>query len=343
MTTALATASPAHPERALLASLDATLARTLDPLVPRDAGVVLVDFPHTANVGDSMIWLGTLRWLARSGRGAPRHVVSEVTYDRHETARRLGDGTLLISGGGNFGDLYPNHQALRERVIADFPAARIVQLPQAIHFDTPAAIERAARVIDRHRDLTLLVRDEGSLEFARAHFGVPSALCPDMAFALGELRRPHPPTRPVVWLSRGDKEEVAEPGFTAPPGLERVDWLTDDPRPTFRVYRRLVLAARGRPALRAWWAPWLTPAFERIARKRVERGMRILGDGRVVVTNRLHGYVLALLLGIPHFITDNSYGKVRGLHERWTPDSKLTHFCATQAEALARALAAAGD
>jgi len=338
-----ANGSGTNRDHELIASLTRTVEQVLEPLVPRDDGVALVDFPHTANVGDSVIWLGTIAWLARSGRGAPRYACSDLTYDRRAMARRLGGGTILISGGGNFGDLYESHQRLRERVIADFPDQRIVQLPQTIQFGSAEALARARGVMDRHPRLTLLVRDQRSLELARAEFRAPSLLCPDMGLCLGTLRRPSAATRPIVWLSRGDKEAMAEAPFQASPGIGRVDWVTDDPRTTIRLNRRLGRWLRHRPGLRPWFSPWLGVTFDRVARLRLERGMRILSDGEMVVTNRLHGHILCLLLGIPHYVADNSYGKVRDFHEAWTLGSKLTRFCETQAEALGLALAARGS
>ena len=328
----------ANADHDLIASLGRTIDRTLGPLVPREGGVALVDFPRTANVGDSMIWLGTLAWLARNGHGSPRYVCSDLTYDARRLARRLGKGTILLGGGGNFGDLYPGHQRFRERVIADFPEHRIVQLPQSIHYQAAAALARTREVVKRHPRLTLLLRDPASLRLARAEFEVPSQLCPDLALALGPLRRLAAPTRPIAWLSRNDKEARPDDALAEVPGLESVDWVTDEPHPLIDVHLTVDRWLRHRPALRPWAAPGLEATFERAARIRLARGIRTLGAGRVVVTNRLHGHVLALLLGIPHFVVDNSYGKVRGLYEAWTSGSKLARFCATQAEALELAL-----
>ncbi|WP_276524270.1 polysaccharide pyruvyl transferase family protein, partial [Enterobacter hormaechei] len=46
------------------------------------------------------------------------------------------------------------------------------------------------------------------------------------------------------------------------------------------------------------------------ARRRVERGLRLLSRGERIVTDRLHGHILSLLLGIPHVVLDNDYGKL---------------------------------
>ncbi len=328
-------------DHGLIDSLVRTIDQVLDPLIPREGELALVDFPHTPNVGDSLIWLGTLAWLERNRRAAPRYVCSDLTYEARTLARRIGNGTILIGGGGNFGDLYPAHQELRERVIADFPDHRIVQLPQSIHFEADAELARACRVLNRHARLTLLVRDRPSLELARSTFSAPSALCPDLAFSLGALHRPAP-TKHIVWLSRADKEARSESAFSAP-GVDRVDWMEDDPQALTLLHLRVNRWLRHRPAIRPWIAPWLGATFRRVADLRLERGIRILSAGELVVTNRLHGYVLALLLGIPHYVVDNSYGKVRALHEAWTRGSKLTRFCDTQAEALERGLRERGE
>ncbi|MDI5788788.1 hypothetical protein PO124_11350 [Bacillus licheniformis] len=40
-----------------------------------------------------------------------------------------------LSGGGNFGDLYPHFQQFRERVVEHYPDNRIVILPQSIYYE----------------------------------------------------------------------------------------------------------------------------------------------------------------------------------------------------------------
>lgn len=40
--------------------------------------------------------------------------------------------------------------------------------------------------------------------------------------------------------------------------------------------------------------------------------------GRLVVTDRLHAHVLAGLMGVPHIVVDNSYGKVAAIHGEYT-------------------------
>ena len=62
----------------------------------------------------------------------------------------------------------------------------------------------------------------------------------------------------------------------------------------------------------------------------------MLSAGRVVMTDRLHGHVLALLMGIPHVVLPDATGKTRGFYEQWTSNSDLVQWADTQDEAIDR-------
>jgi pyruvyl transferase EpsO len=56
------------------------------------------------------------------------------------------------------------------------------------------------------------------------------------------------------------------------------------------------------------------------AEQRVERGCLLLGAGRTVVTDRLHGVLLALHLGRRVIAVDNNYGKLSSYLDTWLTD-----------------------
>ncbi len=69
----------------------------------------------------------------------------------------------------------------------------------------------------------------------------------------------------------------------------------------------------------------LAAAYDTYAALQVARGYELLGRGQSVVTDRLHGHVLSLLLNLPHVVIPDRYGKVRALWETWTsscPDAR---------------------
>jgi exopolysaccharide biosynthesis predicted pyruvyltransferase EpsI len=305
---------------------------TVAPLLPKGGPVALVDFPRYENVGDHLIWLGELEMLRALGRDDPVYTCDLGTYAPKLLKRRLGDGTICISGGGNLGDLWPKHQLFRERLILDFPDNRIVQLPQTIHFRASESLKRARDVFRAHPDLTLLVRDEESRDVARDHLHVPATVCPDAAFALGPLARGAEPEHDVLWLRRSDKES-AETSH-APDGIVVADWIAHQDLRGERI--RKVLAKLMRKAPTALRGP-IARGYELKSRQRLRAGCSLLSSARVVVTDRLHAHILCLLLDIPHFLLDNNYGKIRGFFDRWTHGSPLVTWCESSSEALERA------
>lgn len=335
--------SQPNPDAELLVGWSRLVDGVLHDLLPQGTRVALVNFPNHANAGDSAIWLGALASLRRM-QVHVAYRASWATYEPKALRRALGDGVVLLQGGGNFGDLYPaNQQATRERVLADLADVRTIQLPQSLHFDDPANLERMRRLCESHSDLTLLVREEQSLAYAKEHFAVPVELCPDLALALDAHDRVQDPRVDLLHLARVDKEAVAADRIE-PPGVsvERVDWLAevaDEPRwpVTDRLRRGLNRALLGRSAKSPAFArhTWRDSAmtFEALGRRWVRRADEILARGRVVQTDRLHAHVLSLLQGIPHVIEDNATGKVRAFHDTWTHTCSLTHWADTPAEA----------
>jgi exopolysaccharide biosynthesis predicted pyruvyltransferase EpsI len=336
------------PDLELIGALGREIDRVLAPLVPRDSPLALIGAPTHPNVGDSLIWLGQLAYLRRRG-AALAYTCNRFTYSARALRRRVGAaGTVLISGGGNFGDLWPE-QALRERAALELPAHRIVQLSQSIHFRSDDQLGRAVRVLREHRDLHVLCRDGRSLELARAWFADRAAPCPDLSFALGALTPPADSEIDVLVLARADHERVGD-RLTAPDYRAAVaDWARPVPGESGPGTRSRALHALLAGASRTSRA--LAPAepmqrlHERYSRERARAGARLLARGRVVITDRLHGHILALLLGLPHVLVDTAHGKLEGFHDSWTRGSRTTHAAGSAAEAtrIAERLLAGGD
>lgn len=311
--------------------------RTVTPLADLSGGYALLDFPDYSNVGDSLIWLGELAFFDRAAARPPAYVSTIHGFDLDALRRRVPAGPIFLSGGGNFGDLWPRFQQFRRMLLHALPGRRIVQLPQTIHFADPAQLRATRDAIAAHGNFTLLVRDVASLALAEAELGCPVALCPDMAFCLGSLSRPALPIHDIVCLLRTDQEQAAGRGMPDLPLDSLVaDWIHGArvpgrwDRAIDRLGRTATLLAGGEPDYRR---------FRARARSELERGRALLGSGEAVVTDRLHGHILSVLMGIPHAVLDNSYGKVRGFAEQWTADLPGIALCQTLEQATAHAVA----
>jgi pyruvyl transferase EpsO len=303
--------------------------------------VALIDYPSHSNVGDSAVWLGELAYLRSLGCVSIRYTCDVNTYSRVQLSQQIDHGVILLSGGGNLGDVWEESQDLRERVIRDFPDTRIIQLPQSIHFQHRSALMRARKVFDSHPALTLLLRDQQSLGFARKEFRNPAHLCPDMACFLGPLERPCPPTKAMVWLSRTDRESPGQVETRLAPDIDRIDWLAEPLTKAMRVKALLDRQLMLHPRSLARLNQARSRLCEQVARQRLSRGCLLLAAGRTVLTDRLHGHILSMLLGIPQILMDNGTGKVRSFYETWTSSLPLVRWSSSPSETLALARNAA--
>ena len=300
--------------------------------VPADGPFCLLDFPDQRNVGDSAIWLGATAYFREHRGPSPATSASIAAFSEAALRASVPEGPIFIHGGGNFGDLWPRHHEFRERLLERFPDREIIQLPQSIHFEDPGRVARTAHAIARHGRFRLLVRDQPSYEFATANFDCEVRLCPDMAFFLGALDRQGTPEVDVFYLMRTDKERALGAPTGRPEYTSRVaDWLTES-RLSVQAHKLLGIA-RG---LRGGWpgrAALRRVRYDAAARARVVRGCRLLSSGRVVITDRLHAHILSLLLGIPHAVLDNSYGKLGRFLDAWTGEAAGVHRASSTDEA----------
>jgi exopolysaccharide biosynthesis predicted pyruvyltransferase EpsI len=331
---------------AVVAALRAELDRALTPILAEPGRYAVAGYPRGRNVGEYLLWLGTAEQLRCRGI-RPAYVCDRTDYAPAALRASLGgSGTILLAGGGNLGDIWPPEQRFRERVIGDFPDMRIVQLPQSMHFRSEENLERATKVFAAHPDLILLLRDPISEGQAREAFGHDrAALCPDMAFGVPPLEAPQRTGHGVLWLGRTDRESRHPPVDRLPPNVRQWDWAVGHGRPfAWGLPRRLGAAVvRARPggpgAVTAAGHALVRYAGQRLAHDHVARGVDGLMAAEVVVTDRVHGHILALLLGRPQVVLDNGDGKVHSLVRGWTGASPRVHLATSAGEALAQATA----
>ena len=320
-----------------LSKLRRQLHRVLDRHIPRGTRVALIDFPRHANVAASAIWLGELDYL-RSRNARIRYLCDHSTYDPKCLERNLGNGTILLTGGGNFGDSWPNHHELRLQVIRDFPHRRIIQLPQSIHFRSKECLEETQQVLDCHPRLTLLVRDRESRGLAMKKFNVELNLCPDMAFQL-ELAQPKLPRRHdrILLLSRDERAQTElqfdMTSIMSPP-IKMEDWGTEAHSSEGKFPRRAHTALASRWLPRGLRARMLRNLTQQVAAYCLQRGLEQLCDSSFVITDRLHAHILCLLVNQPHAIVKNSHDRLTSFHDTWTACFPRTTMSANWQEAV---------
>lgn len=288
--------------------------------------VLYFDYPLHQNVGDLLIYSGTEQFFKdyqiniRLRRCLQAFNLEEVRKFVHPNT------TILCHGGGNFGDLYPSIQKMREDLVQAFPNNRIILLPQTAHFSNEAAMKKSASIFSQHKDLHLFSRDTNTFEMMKAYFSPNVALSPDMAHQLyGTLpQKEETSGKNTLYFLRKDieKSHIESEIQATLPDLNNVkDWddllLSSDMKFELWCSRFSVLANKFNLG---FVKDKINDMWYRHSMDVITRCQNIFLNYDNIITSRLHGHIFACLLGIQNEVCDNSYGKNSGYYNQWTKD-----------------------
>ncbi len=296
---------------------------SVGPLITGDYAVL--DLPYYDNPGDTLIWEGTLEFL-KEIRGKCRYAAGKDNYVPGKVKPGL---TVLLQGGGNFGDLWPAHQEFRKRVIESCRDNRVIVLPQSVHYQDYANLKADAEFFKAHPGVIICVRDRKSQEILEADFPNRILLVPDMAFFADVAKyrgAVASESGRTLLAKRVDKEAPADADFSVVPGAAEIrDWPMVETYPA-SLYEGLEHKLRRCRRVKKWfgvdlaartvdryWHRVMRPAYVREAVEFIDRYDEVW-------STRLHVTILSMLLGKRVHVIDNSYNKTRNFLETWFPE-----------------------
>lgn len=286
--------------------------------------VVLLEVPYYLNIGDLLIWKGELEFLKRNRK---KVLYSSSSYNMDFSKKIDSNVTILLQGGGNFGDLWKEPHDFRKKVIEQYPKNKIIILPQTIFYREEKSLLEDVEFFSKYKNVIICARDERSYTILQKNFVNKSLLLPDMAFYINIKTHFLNKSERVLYAKRLDEESLKESFFKGiPQNAEIHDW------PTFEGLRNVssFLSYMTRCSQIVDWVCgtklsikitdyyWLKirmPKFTQI-------GIDFINEYGVIYTTRLHIGILGLLLGKKVFFLDNSYGKLSGFYNSWLKNIK---------------------
>lgn len=282
-----------------------------------------VDIPTHGNIGDLLIMQGTLAFFRKHGL-VPKLIAPYFAYDPRWIQP---EDVIVFHGGGNFGDLYSCYQDLREQIVQNYSENRIIILPQSLHFSSREKMLQSARVFRTHADVHICVRDQVSYEMAQ-EFSDNVYLLPDMAHQLYPMHAEHEQAAAGnLRIARVDDESTSPSEFPDPANATVTDWpaFVGAREEQINLFRRAIGAfyrrGMGRQANKILTRLWIAYSARLIA-----DAARLFARHELIITDRLHGHILACLLRKKNIVLDNSYGKNSRYVEAWTGDSELVRL-----------------
>ncbi|WP_373230137.1 polysaccharide pyruvyl transferase family protein [Cohnella sp.] len=281
-------------------------------VIPPGSSIYYIDYPVYNNGGDILIMKGAEAFFRDNGiRVKARYSV----HDFPETLMIPKNHIIVLHGGGNFGDLYPVHQRLREKIVASYPNHRIVILPQTIFYKKESEFDRTAHIFNRHNDVHLFVRDPLSYEMATMKFHLCSVyLSPDMAHQLWPILPKSSPGKDLLCFFRTDIEKTKEQEQLEESGRgDFLDWASLYNRVEKKSINMIANMMRKGSRMLPMQAIW-----GKYTDYLMDKAVKRFSGYRNVQTSRLHGHILSCLLDKPNTLLDNSYGKNSNYYNTWT-------------------------
>lgn len=284
---------------------------------------LLVGTPLHGNIGDQAIVLGEEAYFERVYPGYKLIEVPSRAFIGHESAWRqiaLRCRAVFLHGGGYLGTLWPDEDRMVRACLDTFFDLPIIVLPQTLYFEKgeedPNVVEYR-EAVGKCADITICLRERESYELAVTVFGVDKTmLIPDMVLNLSADRlgankggRPRSGSDEHVLLClRKDKERSLNARDE-----NEICSAVKSVLPDARIIETdTVIGGKVAPSRR-----------REVVRSKIKEFQR----ADLVVTDRLHGMVLAAISGAPTIALKSKSPKVEGVYALSLSEVEGVRFC----------------
>lgn len=273
----------------------------LNNLNNTDGKIILFGTPAHGNLGDHAIAISELDFLKKTCE----RLVVEVPMPLYKTHRnrikKLIDekDVIIISGGGWMGNLWIHNEITIREIVLDYPKNKVVIFPQTLYYTDDeygnSVLNETSKILLGHSKLYLTVREQNSYICAKERMGFIGEknlfFCPDMV-AYGTLamrKNDETPQKRVLLCMRDDIEKKVND--------ESIEALS---------------------AMQGYSITKISTVLSRLVplKKRklvVSNKLAEFQNASLVVTDRLHAMLFAVLSGTPCIVFDNVTGKVLGV------------------------------
>lgn len=294
------------------------------PLINND--YIYVDLPYYENLGDTLIWEGTLNFMKR----IPFKCLYSTNFEYYERPTLDKNVVIVLQGGGNWGDLWVVHHEFRKRVIMDFPENPIVVLPQSVFYQDKANLKKDVEFYNLYPNVTICVRDKNSYDILSDSLNNQIRLVPDMAFFVNtsNYKLKSVVNNRILFAKRNDKEIRDDMDLSIiPTNAEIHDWPTLEVFPEYhkklekicRFFCKIdkLFSINTVSYVTDWYWKYIIRPYN------VKTAIRFVDNYSVIYSTRLHISILAILLNKKLYVLDNNYFKTKNYFDTWLSDVKF--------------------
>ena len=272
------------------------------------------------NMGDQAITYATTAYVKTV---LPDYNIIEVTEgDIYQHICRIKkcigkNDIIILQGGGNLGNVYDYIEDIRRIVLKKIKNVPVIIFPQTVYFteDDDGCIETeiSKKIYNKHKNLTVFTRELASYNKVKTLFNAPSFCVPDIVLSLKQttpLKQNDGRNNSVMLCLRNDRE-----GILNNSDKEYIEKCISDCG--FNITKTDTIAELN-----------VGPDNREIELKKLfER----FADVGLVITDRLHGMIFAVLVNTPCIVLSNYNHKVCGVYD-WIKDFDNIKFLKDKSE-----------
>lgn len=265
--------------------------------------ILLLGSPEYENLGDHAIAFYTSRFISKE-IGAKLYEITEnqVNYCFNRVRKRISEEDLiLLQGGGNFGDVYMDQEKIRERVVRAFPNNRVLLMPQSCFFKN--GISDDVRNLYSRKNVTLCAREIFSYEKMRENFCTQVMLAPDIVLS-ADIYLKNEKRKGVGLCFRNDIESSMN--------LYEKDYVSAIAQKHFRDLKTISTVL-----------PYRVDVQGR--GQELDKILYTVSGVELLITDRLHAMIFAVITNTPCIVIDNTTHKIRGTYS-WLEGSQGVEF-----------------
>jgi len=293
------------------------------PLI--DSDYAYLELPYYENIGDTLIWEGT-RIFLKQIKYKCLYSASSTTFYHHKISQNT---TILLQGGGNFGDLWEVPHSFRKKIIELYPSNKVIIFPQTVWYEHQENIKADEFFFANHTNVTMCARDKVSFKFMQEHFPKNKVLLvPDMAFFIdfdkfGKINTAK--TERSLYAKRVDKELKNDiwPSFI-PQNAEVHDWPTIEHKTPKYAHADYIVGwlnffanIKGIKPINLlidlMRAHFYRPQY-------IKDCVKFINQYDTIYSTRLHIAIASAMMGKKVYLMDNSYGKNFSFYNTWLRD-----------------------
>ena len=281
-------------------------------VIPPHSKIYYIDYPVHGNGGDLLIMKGTEVFF----KDHRIHVQARYSVlDFPDGLAIPKDHIIVLHGGGNFGDLYPAHQKLREKSCPIIPVIAWSCFPRRFSTRTKPNSTGRQQYSTVIRTCIYMSAIRCRRKWRRPSSRHAMSICPrTWRISCGRFAARTCRARSCSGFLRTDIEKTAEQERLEASGNgDYLDWSTlfnGVEHKSIRVFGKMLQKGSGKLPLSKFWGKYT----DYLVNKAVNR----FSDYRTVQTSRLHGHILSCLMDKPNILLDNSYGKNASYYRTWT-------------------------